>query len=426
MAENESGAETSAVVPPKAVVVVGAGVVGVATALALQSYGVAVTLIDRGEPGMECSYGNSGAISPGSVAPLALPGILKTVPGMLMDQDGPLSIAWKYAPKAASWLVAFAQSADPKRVAAAAARLNDLYHGAVDAHALMAERLGVPELFIRHGHLHLYPDAAAADKDATGWQLRQQYGYQVDQLDRAGIEALEHNAPQGYQHGRYLADHGTILNPLRYVQAMLAAFVRRGGTVARAEVRALHITPDGWAVKTGDSAPDAQRWTQIVIAAGAWAPQLLRPLGMLLPIESQRGYHAQFAGAQNLISRTVVLADKKVFIAPMEGGLRVGGTVEIAGLKAPPNPRRAATIERIARDAFPVLANQEAQHWMGHRPCLPGSVPLVGHIDNLPGLWLAVGHGHLGLTGSLPTAQRIANGMCGPQALPFWALRTAG
>ena len=144
MAE-QAEAGSAKITRPKEVVVVGAGVVGVATALALQSYGVAVTLIDRGEPGMECSYGNSGAISPGSVAPLALPGILKTVPGMLLDQDGPLSIAWKHFPKAASWLVAFAQSAEPKRVAAAAARLNELYHGAVDAHETLAQRLGVAQ-----------------------------------------------------------------------------------------------------------------------------------------------------------------------------------------------------------------------------------------------------------------------------------------
>lgn len=158
---NKQGARVQA---PKQVVVVGAGVVGVATALALQSYGVSVTLIDRGEPGMECSYGNSGAISPGSVAPLALPGILKTVPGMLMDQDGPLSIGWKHLPKAASWLVAFAQSAEPKRVAAAAERLNDLYQGAVDAHAALAQSLGVSDLFMRRGHLHLYPDADYAQR----------------------------------------------------------------------------------------------------------------------------------------------------------------------------------------------------------------------------------------------------------------------
>lgn len=241
-------------------------------------------------------------------------------------------------------------------MAAAAERLNDLYQGAVDAHAALAQNLGVSELFMRRGHLHLYPDAGYAQKDATGWQLRAQYGYQVDELDRAGIEALEPHAPQGYAHGRYLADHGTILNPLRYVQSMLHAFVQRGGKLVRAEVKAIRPDDKGWAVRTGEAALDAQRWPHVVVAAGAWAPALLKPLGMLLPIESQRGYHAQFAGAQHLVERTVVLADKKVFIAPMEGGLRVGGTVEIAGLTAPPNPRRAAGIERIAREAFPALA----------------------------------------------------------------------
>lgn len=410
---------------PQTAAVIGAGVVGVATALALQSYGVAVTLIDRGEPGMACSYGNSGAISPGSLAPLALPGILGTVPGMLLDKDGPLSIGWRYLPRALPWLVGFVQSANPRHVADAAARLDDLYRDAVEAHETLAQRLGVADLFMRQGHLHLYPDAASADKDATGWALRTQYGHTFEQLDRAGIEALEPNAPQGYAHGRFLPDHGTILNPLRYVQAMLSAFMQRGGQLVHAEVRQLQPGLGGWALTTGDAALDAQRWPHVVVAAGAWAAPLLHPLGMSLLLESQRGYHAQFAGAQHLIHRTVVLADKKVFITPMEGGLRVGGTVEIAGLKAPPNPRRAEMMERIAREAFPALAGRPAEHWMGHRPCMPGSVPVVGQIDALPGLWLAVGHGHLGLTGSLPTAQRIATGICGAQALPFWALPAA-
>lgn len=409
--------------PPR-VAVIGAGVVGVSTALALRCHGAEVTLLERGEPGMACSYGNSGAISPGSVAPLALPGVLKSVPGMLLDRDGPLALPLRYLPRAASWLLAFAQSADPAKVGVAAAVLNELLHGAVDAHESMARQLGVPELFIRHGHLHLYPDAAAADKDALGWQLRAHYGYAVQQLDRAGIEALEPQAPPGYAHGRFLADHGTVLNPHRYVQALLHAFMRRGGQLLRADVRRLRPAEDGWRVE-GEGVPGDARWPHVVMAAGAWAPALLRPLGLWLPIESQRGYHAEFAGAQSLVRRTMVLADKKVFVAPMEGGLRVGGTVEIAGLKAPPNPRRAALMERIAREAFPALAGQSARHWMGHRPCLPNSVPVVGHVDALPGLWLAVGHGHLGLTGSLPTAQRIASALCGARAEPFWAMPQA-
>ncbi|MFT4194929.1 NAD(P)/FAD-dependent oxidoreductase [Ottowia sp.] len=416
--------ESTANPHPLRVAVIGAGVVGVSTALALRCHGAEVMLLERGEPGMACSYGNSGAISPGSVAPLALPGVLRSVPGMLLDRDGPLALPLRYLPRAASWLLAFARSADPAKVRAAAEALNDLYHGAVDAHESLARQLGVPELFIRHGHLHLYPDAAAADKDALGWQLRAHYGYAVQQLDRAGIEALEPQAPQGYAHGRFLADHGTILNPLRYVQALLRAFMRRGGQLLRADVRRLRPAEDGWRIE-GEGVPGDARWPHVVLAAGAWTPPLLKPLGLWLPIESQRGYHAEFAGAQAMVRRTVVLADKKVFVAPMEGGLRVGGTVEIAGIQAPPSPRRAALMERIAREAFPALAGQPARHWMGHRPCLPNSVPVVGHVDALPGLWLAVGHGHLGLTGSLPTAQRIASALCGARAEPFWTMPQA-
>ena len=140
---------------------------------------------------------------------------------------------------------------------------------------------------------------------------------------------------------------------------------------------------------------------------------MLAPLGVRLALESQRGYHVQFEGARDIVSRTVVLADRKIFVTPMEEGLRVGGTVEIAGLDAPPDARRAAILERIARESFPALKGAPARTWMGHRPCMPDSVPVVGPAPRHPGLWLAVGHGHLGLTDSLNTAQRIADGLLG-------------
>lgn len=149
----------------------------------------------------------------------------------------------------------------------------------------------------------------------------------------------------------------------------------------------------------------------IVVAAGAWSRQLLDPLKVRIPLESQRGYHVQFKSAERLVSRTVVLADRKIFVTPMEGGLRVGGTVEIAGLKRPPDMRRAAILERIARETFTDLADAPATTWMGHRPCMPDSVPVIGEVPGKPGLWLAVGHGHLGLTDSVNTASRLAEQM---------------
>ncbi|KQT09345.1 NAD(P)/FAD-dependent oxidoreductase [Ramlibacter sp. Leaf400] len=397
------------------VAVVGAGIVGTSIALALRKRGADVTLVDRDEPGHGCSYGNSGAVSPASVAPLAMPGVLASVPGMLLDDESPLYLPLRYLPRALPWLLRFVASARPAAVKEAAAKLAAIHAGALDAHEAMARELGVPELFLRRGHLHLYPDAAALVKDATGWRMRQEYGFQVERLDRAGIEALEPGVSPRYRLGMYLADHATILNPFRYVQAMARAYAAAGGRIVCAQVDRLQPEGHGWRLHARGEA-DGERFDHAVVAAGAWSRELLAPLGVHLALESQRGYHLQFEGGRDTVSRTVVLADRKVFVTPMEDGLRVGGTVEIAGLEAPPDPRRAAVLGRIARETFRGLDDLPTRTWMGHRPCMPDSVPVVGAAPRDRGLWLATGHGHLGLTDSLNTAQRIADALLGAAA----------
>jgi D-amino-acid dehydrogenase len=210
----------------------------------------------------------------------------------------------------------------------------------------------------------------------------------------------------------YLADHATILNPYRYVQAMAGAFVARGGRFVRAGVAGLAFRDGRWTLSTAGQL-DGASFDDVVVAAGAWSRELLAALGLRFSLESQRGYHLQFDGGRDVVSRTVVLADRKVFVTPMEEGLRVGGTVEIGGLHAPPDERRAAVLGRIARETFGGLDDLPTRSWMGHRPCMPDSVPVVGPAPRHRGLWLAIGHGHLGLTDSLNTAQRIAEGVLG-------------
>jgi len=394
------------------IAVVGAGIVGCCIALKLRQRGAQVTLIDRGEPGGGCSHGNSGALSPSSVAPLAMPGVLASVPGMLLDAHSPLYLPPSYLPQATPWLLRFVASARPAQVARSAAALARLHANTLARHEALAHEIGVPELLLRRGHLHAYPDAAALAKDAAGWRLRQEHGFAFEQLDRAGIAELEPGLDARYKLGMYLADHATILNPRRYVQAVAQAFARAGGTLWRHAVQGLAPAAGGGWQLTLDGTPPS-RFDHVVVAAGAWARTLLAKVKLSVPLESQRGYHAQFEQVQGIVSRTVVLADRKVFVTPMEDGLRVGGTVEIAGLRRAPDPRRAAVLERIARQSFPALGAARATHWMGHRPCMPDSVPRIGPAPQHPGLWLAVGHGHLGLTDSVNTAALIADGLLG-------------
>lgn len=386
------------------VTVIGAGIVGAAIGFELRKRGHDVVLADRDAPGRGCSFGNSGAISPGSVAPLALPGVLASVPRMLLDPQSPLRVPLAYMPRALPWLARFVASATPRNVARAAARLDALHAGAVERHLALAKEVGVPELVVVRGHLHLYADAAALASDRTAWRLREQYGYVPQQLDRAGIAALEPNVDARYTTAMFLADHATVRNPFRYVEAIVCKLVERGGELKRAEVRALAQHNGRWSVE-GDNGP----WTSdaVVVAGGAWSRRLLDAQGLALALETQRGYHVEFDGDAP-VTRTVVLTDRKAFVAPMETGFRVGGTVEIAGLDAPPDWRRARTLADAARAAFPSLRGAPARQWMGHRPCMPDSVPYIGAVPGRPGLFAAVGHGHLGLTDAPATAVRIA------------------
>ena len=397
--------------PPDArprVAVVGAGIIGSAIALELRKRGHAVALFDRDAPGSGCSFGNSGAISAGSVVPLAMPGVLASLPGMLGRADRPLYLPWRYLPHAAPWLVRFVASARPAHVAASVARLAQLHGDAVALHRALTRDVGVPELMVARGHLHLYPDAGALAKDALGWRLRADHGHAASPLERADILALEPNIPARYQRGMFLADHATIVNPWRYVQAIAAAFTARGGALQRAGIaRVQRESGGGWRLE-GDRTGAV--YGHVVVAAGAWSSRLLEPLGVRLPLESQRGYHVQFRGPAP-VTRTVVFADRKVFLTPMEQGLRVGGTVEIGGIDAPANPKRATLLARIAAEAFTDLNPASATSWMGHRPCMPDSVPYVGPVPGHRGLHVATGHGHLGLTAAPRTALEIAGAL---------------
>jgi D-amino-acid dehydrogenase len=397
------------------ITVIGAGVVGAAAAFELRKRGHDVLLVDRDEPGRGCSFGNSGAISPGSVAPLAMPGVLADVPRMLLDAQSPLRVPLAYLPRALPWLARFVASATPRNVARAAAKLDALHSRAVARHVALATEAGVPELVVVRGHLHLYADEAALARDRAAWRLREQYGFVPQRLDRAGILALEPEVDARYSAGLFLADHATVRNPFRYVQAIVRSFAERGGEVRRAQVRSLAPRDGGWSVDTGSASWPCRA---VVVTAGAWSRPLLAAQGLDLPLETQRGYHVEYDG-EPPVTRTVVLTDRKAFVAPMETGFRVGGTVEIAGLSAAPDWNRARMLADAAQAAFAALRGRApARQWMGHRPCMPDSVPYVGAVPGRPGLFAAVGHGHLGLTDAPATAERIADAV-GASGVPL-------
>jgi glycine/D-amino acid oxidase-like deaminating enzyme len=393
------------------VVVVGAGIVGVCTAWHLLRRGGAVTLIDRDEPGLGCSFGNAGALSFGSVAPLAMPGVMRDAVRMLLDPAAPLRIPLHYLPKAAPWLTRFVRASRPAEVRRISRVLSTLLAKAIERHIEILSEIGVADLVRRTGHLYLYPDEKWLRKDALSWSLRSEHGLRVERLDRADILALEPEVGSDYRIGIFTPDQGMSINPYRQVTTIAADFARRGGRIVRDRIVAIEVEADRVRALRGETA--AYACDHAVICAGAWSTQLLAGLGYALPLESQRGYHVTIPSGGITVRRPVIAADRKVFLTPMEDWLRVAGTVEFGGLARPPTRKRAEYLVRDLSRVFPrVQVPADWSFWMGHRPCFPDSLPVMGPGHHR-GLWLNFGHGHLGLTMSAGSGDMLARAICG-------------
>jgi D-amino-acid dehydrogenase len=388
------------------VAVVGAGIIGLSIAWHLTKRGFKVVLYDPEMPGSGCSSGNAGAISPGSVTPLAMPGLLAKVPGMLLNPNSALHIPLGYWISAFPWFMRFAASARPGRVAVIAKALADLYGDAVSQHIHLLSEVGAADVVRKTGQLHLYRNEHQLRGSRSDWKLRAAHGAKFEKLDRAAIEALEPQIGPAYRIGIFLPDAAMSVNPQRQANAIADA-LKENGVGFRRE-RVFSFVTEGARICGVTTNVRTYRHSRVVLSAGAWSARLLVPLGYDVPLEAQRGYHLDFADSTISLSRPIVPADRKVFITSMETGLRVAGTVEIAGLEAPAKEARAKLLINDLKAVLPAAqVAQPKPFWMGRRPCLPDSLPVIGRLRRWDGLICAFGHGHLGLTASAVTGSIV-------------------
>jgi len=391
----------------RTVAVIGAGIVGVACAGHLLRDGHAVTLIDRSDPGEGCSRGNAGAISPGSCVPLALPGMWRSIPGWLLDPLGPLSIRLPYLAHALPWLIRFGLNSRLSKVRLIADAMRALHAPTFENYAPLIEGAGCRDLIRMTGTLVVYEQKAAKLEDKLDWTLRRERGIRFTILDADDIRQIVPELGPQYEQGVLLPDHGSVVDPRRLVAALAEGLVRNGGILQKHEVRRIAPAGDGRVrVVLDDSEMTVDR---VVVAAGAWSSRLLSGLGLHVPLESQRGYHATLANPSIYPRMPVVSSAGKFYATPMADGLRFAGTVEFAGLEAPPDYRRAKALVVAGQRMFPGLRAGRVTEWMGHRPCLPDSLPIIGPVPQCPAIMLAFGHGHNGLTGASTTGRLIAD-----------------
>lgn len=397
----------------KSVIVIGAGVVGAATALALQERGHRVTLLDRGEPGQGASFGNASALAATEVVPIAAPGLLKQVPKWLLDPEGPLFLSPSYLPAILPWLLKFLRNSTKERTEIAAAALASLCQNAKADTQDWLQGLELGRDLVENHTLRLYPTRSGYENDAYRLGLRKRHVVEFDVLDQSAINRLEPCIKDTYEVG--VLTHGAhyFRDPVRPIVQSVAKLEQLGGKFNRHAVARLEKSSRGTPSAVLENG-DTLQADHVVLASGIWSAKLARNIGDRFPLESERGYHVQFTKADVGLNRTLVDTARGFAVTPVEGGLRVAGSVEFKGIKAAPDYNRSRILEKHAYRMFgKTLEQYQTTDWMGHRPSLPDGLPVIGASRRQPGLMYAFGHGHLGLTFAATTARLVSDQLSG-------------
>ncbi|WP_112308720.1 NAD(P)/FAD-dependent oxidoreductase [Pseudogemmobacter bohemicus] len=390
------------------IAIIGAGVIGLTIALRLIAEGREVTLIEPDEPGMGASYGNAGTVADYAVAPVGTPDVLKNLPSLLFDRNSPLAIRHSALLSLSPWLLKFARQSLPGPATRNAAAIAGLLAGANPLWKTLATEAGASDLIQPRGCLYIYRDEKQLQAASAEMESRRALGVQVEMLTGGQLAGLEpglpfHAGAAFFPQAIFLSDPGQMMQRLAAAATRSAKLIR--GRIDRLTREITGVTLQGHDTGGGLLQINARR---VVIAAGAHSRALAAQAGDRIPLETERGYHVEWDMPQPPLTRPSCVTGRGFYLCPMQGRLRVAGTVELGGLKLPPSPHRIAKLVAGARSVFPDLP-EPSRSWMGFRPSIPDSVPVIGPSKGGAEVLLAFGHGHIGLTLAPKTAALIAD-----------------
>jgi len=396
-------------------IVLGAGIVGTSIALHLAKHGLAVALVDRRGPGEETSYGNAGIIEGSTLLPHAFPRGLSALLRIALKRATEADYHVGFLPRIAPWLMAYRSQSAPARRMAFADAMRPLFARALPEHEALIAEAGAGRYLRKTGWLKVYRGDASFADTVPERELAMRLGLPHQVLDLDGARELEPALAPTFRHGIFWSEAASITNPLALTKAYAARFTALSGLVLKGDARSLHRNGAQWRIETPEGPIDA---AVAVLALGPWTPDVLGAFGLRVPLAVKRGYHRHFRSRGNSgLTRPVVDADIGYCVAPMEQGLRLTTGAEFAARDAPPTPAQLDRLLPAARALFPLGEPVEAVPWMGSRPCFADSRPVIGPAPGQPGLWLAFGHAHWGLTLGPATGRLVAELIAG--ADPF-------
>jgi D-amino-acid dehydrogenase len=384
------------------IAVIGAGVIGLTIALELVEAGREVVLVDPGDPGMGASYGNAGTIATYAVSPVGTPEVLRSLPSLLFSRTSPLAIRHRALPSLTPWLLRFLRQSLPAASARNAQVLATLLQDAGERWDDLAFKVAGAGILQRRGCIYLYETPQTFARAEAEMAPRRALGVEVALVGPDQLADLEPGLPPGMGGAAFFPD-ATFLDDPGRMMGLLAAAVMSRARILRARAERLTRGPDGVVIEGPGLHLHASR---VVIAAGAHARRLALQAGDRVPLETERGYHVEWDMAKPLLSRPTCPVARGFYLCPMAGRLRVAGTVELGGLSLPPSPHRIRALISGARRLFPDLGEPDRQ-WMGFRPSIPDSLPVIGPSRGGDDVILAFGHGHLGVTLAPITAEIV-------------------
>jgi len=389
------------------VAIIGAGIVGCSTALALSRAGHSVTIFGNEEPGTGTSYGNAGAIVTGSITPTATPAVIRSLPTYIFNRNAPAVLRFHHAIAAFPWIRRFIRAGTTKAVDRIAAAMHPLVSEALTAHRELAAIASASDMLTQEGWLKVYSDSKDFESSALERRLMSRHGIVHTVLDRSSLLDLEPALdPASCYKALYQPNAGNVRFPQKLAQIYLETAQGFGTTFSLDQINSVHPSEQSVLLRSGSL---SARFDRIVIASGAWSTALTKQLGDRVSLESERGYHISFGpGSETLLRGPVVLPGKGFVLSPMHDGLRLVSGDELAGLKAQPNYKRIRSLLPQAMEVLPALkAWKPATEWMGHRPSTPDTLPVIGRSGKYRNVIYAFGHGHLGVTLSAITAKLV-------------------
>ena len=396
----------------KTVAIIGAGIVGVSTAIWLQRDGHKVILIDKAGPAEGTSYGNGGILATCSNVPVTGPGLIGKAPKMLLDPGQPLFMKWRYLPKLMPWLVKYlshANADDTRRIARAIA---GVIGDSLDEHRAVAQGTGAEDFIHPSDYLYLYNNRAHFESDAFGWSLRKEAGTVWDELEGQAFHDYDPVFSDEIGFGVKMSEqHGRISDPGAYVKALAAHVEASGGRFVKAHVE--DVVRENGAVTGLRAGGETIACDACVVATGVWSGPLTKKLGLNVPLESERGYHIELWEPSFMPRSPVMVASGKFVATPMDGRLRLAGVVEFGGLEAEPSRAPFELLKKNALKALPGLTYAREEEWMGHRPAPADSIPVIGEVPAIKGVFTGFGHHHIGLTGGPKTGRLLSQMISG-------------